>query len=155
MRRVAAFVLAATGLACCELPLYGQQKDSPKFELKFKPAKLESGDSELVKLQKARFNAAIEMVELHLMRIETGRDSISAVGLAIDRVVRHGLELNSDAKDRLELLEEALRFTKHVEDVVNLQYNAGFVSKIDRVQIRYTRLNLEIGLLTEKERGKR
>ena len=140
------------------LPIDAQEKEPQKlerFQLKLKPSKVESTDGELTKLQKERYNAALEVVELHLLRIEMGRDSVAGVGLAVDRLIQSGVELDSAAKDRQELLEEAVRFSKHVEEVVNRQYNAGFVTKSDLALSRYARLNAEIRLLKEKENGKK
>jgi hypothetical protein len=94
----------------------------------------------------------LEVVELHLLRIEMGRDSIAGVGLAVDRLVQSGIELETALKDRMDLLEETVRFSKHIEEVVNRQYNAGFVTKSDLALARYARLNAEIRLLKEKEK---
>jgi hypothetical protein len=135
-----------------------QEKETPKeehFKLKIKHAEFANGDSALVKLQKERYNAALEMVELHLLRVETGRDNIAGIGLAIERAIEAGFELKSNANDRQKLLEESVRFAKYVEEIVGRQYGAGIVSKSDVAMARYVRANAEIRLLREKETGKK
>jgi hypothetical protein len=131
------------------------RREGQKFELKLTPAKVEKGDSELLKLQKERYNSAVEMVQLHLLRIETGRDSMAGIGQSLDRAVQSFLDLESTSKEKQDLFAETVRFAKHVEEIVKRQQSAGFLSQSDVALARYVRLTAEIRLLKEKEGEKK
>jgi hypothetical protein len=144
--------LAITCLIVNSNSLQAKEKEPPKFELKLKTAIIEKDDSELRKLQKERYNTALEIVELQLRRLETGMGNLGGVTTAFDRVITSGLDLYPGGAVRVAILEEAVRYTKHVEEAVKTQFESGNVSKGELSIAHYTRLTAELRLLREKEK---
>jgi hypothetical protein len=151
--RLIGFILSAIQMAIPN-SLNAKEKEPSKFELKLKSAIVEKDDSEVRKLQKERYNTALELVDLLLRRLESGMGSISGVSTAFDRVITSGLDLYPSGPVRVIILEEAVRYTKHVEENVKVQFEAGVVGQSDVAVAHYTRLTAEIRLLREKEKQK-
>src|SRR4051794_34630252 len=145
----------AVAVLALPVALRADEKEPTAYELKLKPAVVGKDDAELLRLRKERYNAALEIVQLQLVRVESGRGNVGPVGPAIERVVVAGLELEPGPKERLALIEEAIRFAKHVEELAKLRFDAGQVPKDEVALARFIRLGAEIRLAREKERGKK
>ncbi len=145
------FLAMATIIAFCSPRIEADEKELPKYEFKLKAVDVKKADMPLAKLLKERYNAAIDCAHDEMERIEEGRSTIAAIGEAIDLMVGAGLELFTDPKERLAVLEESIRYTGFVEKITALRYEAGAVLRSDLMKARYLRLTAEIRLLREKE----
>jgi hypothetical protein len=159
--RVMKLSLAAAVLFTASAPLAAADKDlpdeklPPEFEIRLKPVKSAEGDSQLVKLQKERYNTALTIVRLRLLRVAAGKDTLVALGDTFERLVDAGLEILPTPKERLELLERAADAAKEMERIVNFSHKEGRISTDEFEQARFVRLSAEIRLLKEKDRGKK
>lgn len=127
----------------------------PDSELKFPPAKPHRDDGELRRLQKERYNAALEILQLEMLRVKAGQSQAQLLGEAVERVVVAGLDMEPGPKERLALLEEAVRVSKDVEQVAAAGFDAGRLLKADLLRARCDRLRTEIRVQREKERGRK
>jgi outer membrane protein TolC len=73
----------------------------------------------------------------------------------MDMLVGAGLELFSEPKERLAVLDESVRYSQHVEKITALRHEAGTVPRSDVSRAKYIRATAEIRLLREKEKPKR
>ena len=148
------FAILAITIPCAS-PLTADEKDAPKYEFKLKAVDVKNTDTPLAKLLKERYNAAIDFALDEMARIQEGRFTVMALGEAMDLMVGAGLELFSDPKERLAVLDESLRYSQHAEKITTLRYEAGAVPKSDVVTAKYIRLTAEIRILREKETKRR
>ena len=68
--KILLFIVAA--LLVSDTSRCANEKLPPKFELKLKLAAVADGDTELRKLQKERYNAALKMLPISLARFQAG-----------------------------------------------------------------------------------
>jgi hypothetical protein len=152
MRALASFLCT---LALAVAPANAaDEKGFSKFELKIKPTKVDQNDGELLKLQKERYNAAVEVVEVEMLRVEAGRQTAAGMGAAINRVVEAGLDFMTEPKERLALLDESIQAAKHIEQLMKLMYDNGVVNRSELAIARHSRLSMEIRRLREMNRKK-
>jgi uncharacterized protein related to proFAR isomerase len=153
--------LAVAVLFMASAPLAAADEKPPderpprEFEIKLKPVEIADGDSQLVKLQKERYNAALTVVKLRLLRVAAGKDTLVALGDTFERLVDAGLEVLPTPKERHELLERAVEAAKQMERIVTLLHKEGRISTDEFEQARFVRLSAEIRLLKEKEHAKK
>ncbi len=137
---------------CCIVCVAEEKDEGPNFAA----AKPEKNDSELRRLQKERYNNAVELLRQELNHFNAGQAGrANRVGQAIERIVIAGLELEPGPRERLAMLEEALRMSKYIEKIVSVAQQVGQGTTLDVCHARAHRLEAEIRLQREKERGKR
>ena len=132
-----------------------QEKEPEKYEFKLRAVELKKDDGPLAVKLKERYNTSIEHMLSLIPRIESGTVTIAANGEAIDMIVGAGLELFTEPKERIAVLEESLRFSQELERFAKSQFDAGQTRLSEMLKSRYIRQTAEIRLLREKERGKR
>jgi hypothetical protein len=150
------FLQLTVALQALSTALQADEKKPAAFALKLKPAVVGKDDSELLRLRKERFNTTADLVRVELARFASGqRDSVMKLGMALDRLVSAGLELELGPKERLAILEECVRISKDAETVVAGEVEAGQITVAELLRMRVFRLDAEIRLAREKERGKK
>jgi hypothetical protein len=130
-------------------------KELPKYVFQLKAVEVKNTDTPLTKLLKERYNAAIEIANDEMVRIEAGQSTITALAEAIDLTVSAGLELLIEPKERLALLEESLHYAQQAEKIAAVRYDAGAVPRSELSKAKLIRANAEIRLLREKEAKRR
>lgn len=125
-------------------------KELEKYTFNLKAVDIKKDDSALTKLQKERYNAAIDCAADEMLRIEAGRSTILALSEAVDMMTIAGLDLFTDAKERLAVLEESVRFAKYAEKIAEIRFESGAVPKSDVQKAKFIRLTAEIRVAREK-----
>jgi hypothetical protein len=127
-----------------------------ELQPRLKPRKIEKGDSALLTLQKERYNFALEAVQLVMERfVPAGKEPLQFVLDALERMVLAGLDIESDPKSRIAILEESVRLSKLIEGWVKAEFEAGKTTIANIAIASSARRSAEIRLLKEKEGKKR
>ncbi len=123
---------------------------------KFTPAKEDPKDDALRKLQKERYNAAVDEVNIRVKRMQAGTGEQDLMIQAAQRVVEAGLELNDKPADQVALLEKHVALAKYYEKVMKGMVDAGLkgVTAADAHYAKYARATAEIRLLRAQEKLK-
>jgi hypothetical protein len=83
--------------------------------LQAKPLKTEVGDAELPKLLKARYNAALRLLQVHHDMYLMGKIGTQDLVNTVHRFVRAGLEIHRQPKDRTDFLQKTLLYCAYVQ----------------------------------------
>jgi hypothetical protein len=127
----------------------------PAF-LTAKPLKPAEGDSELRKLQKERYNAALKAAVVRYQEYLAGRQGITVERLlvACRALMQAELELTNRPADEIAVREKFLAAARKIEDLTDRAFKAGQVNLGDLETARASRLTAEIELLRAKAIGK-
>jgi hypothetical protein len=125
----------------------------PAF-LTAKPLKPSEGDSELRKLQKERYNAAVKGAAARYQEYLAGRGTTEQLYAACRTVLRAELELADKPAEKVAVREKFLTLAKEVDMVEELRFQAGRSPVSEREAARVNRLTAEIELLQAREKAK-
>jgi hypothetical protein len=122
-----------------------------------KPAKVESGDDELTKLLKERYNCAQRelnsLVSALVARPQPG-PKLEEIFDTIRRLRDSEVELTDKPADQVKVHEKYLKVAKSFEDIQLELQRTGFATPADLDRARYWRLDAEVQLLKAKRQAK-
>jgi hypothetical protein len=119
-----------------------------------KPLESATGDDDLRKLLKERYNAAVDMGRARFQEYVAGRGTLDILLEAGRYVLRAEVELNDKPADQVRVREKYLELTKEIEKINNARFQAGQLSLADKEQAHYVRVDAEIQLLKAKRKAK-
>jgi hypothetical protein len=102
---------------------------------------------ELHQLLKARYAAAVSLLEIEEKRLEQGKSSLMKVWEAARRVGDSARELTGEPAEQLKALTTYLAVTCRLEEETNKAVALGAAPPSDKELARYLRLDAEIALL--------
>lgn len=114
-----------------------------------KPQGKKDGD-DLRKLLKERYATARAEIAEQTRQMKFARFDVNEFLGASQRLLRSGLELFDDPKDRVAFLSKHVKTLKSMEESMQARVNAGRGKMIDLFRVRYDRLDAEIHLLRAK-----
>lgn len=121
----------------------------------FRPFKEPAEGDEIGKLLMARYEEARSELKALSDESTGGRGQVSRQFAAGERVLRAGLDLCRDAKEKQALLTQYLNWALGVEKRIEARFQAGAVAAAERHLARYQRLEAELRLRKVKqEEGK-
>jgi hypothetical protein len=112
-----------------------------------KPLETATGDDDLRKLLKARYNTAVRVLAQDVEHYSQGRGMVDTLLPALRQVRDSRLELSDSSADHLVVLEVYSELARSIERLRDCQADAGRASIREVEQSRYTRLDAEIQLL--------
>jgi hypothetical protein len=115
--------------------------------LNAKSVEVKGADDDLRRLQKARYNAALDEGKARFNEYLAGRGGLEKLMAAARRVLESGLELNTGAADRIQLRVQLLELAREVEKISQAKYEAGRLPVAEMARARYLRADAEIQLL--------
>jgi hypothetical protein len=99
-------------------------------------------DDELLKLHKARHNAALNEVQACYEDLRQGNTTIHQLFNAGRRLLDSQLELATFSEEKIAALETALKITNQFEAILAAQLDNGYGSKRELARITYERLQV-------------
>jgi ribosome-associated translation inhibitor RaiA len=126
-----------------------------------KPLKPAPGDDELKRLFIARYNTALEEVQVRMERLQAGLAVFGRdmdMSDALKRFLEAELALATKPEDQIRVLQDHLKIAQKREKTVKLVIEAGQVGSrgswttADLASARYECLNLEIALVRAKQK---
>jgi len=115
------------------------------------PREPADGDSELTKLMKARFNAAVGELNARHDGVLRGSYLLDQLYDAGRRLLEAELALTENAEEQVAVLEKTIAVIEEFEQRVEQQVEAGLGATAELYRIRYEKLGLMIDLLKLKE----
>ncbi len=133
------------------------EKGLPEF-LTLEPLEAKPDDSELRKLQVARYNAAAAELAARRAILHAGSPPLAgydgpALMESARRLHKARLALAAEASQRIRAHEQYVEFLKSWEDTVEDLVENGRTSTVELHLARYRRLDAEIDLLREKNKA--
>jgi hypothetical protein len=111
------------------------------------------GDSELRKLSKARYNAALQEVKVRYQGFLAGRkeDTLDRLHAAARRLTAAEMALYDKPADQARIQEKYVQVTEQLLKIVKASYEAGRMSVADLEEARFVNLDAQIKLQTLRQ----
>jgi len=113
-----------------------------------------AGDSEVQKLKKERFAAALEELKLGARFLNQGSWDTTALYAVLEtgeRMVDCYSSVVPAAADRVALLTDYVEYTKFIENILQNRFEAGSLRKQDLLRGKWYRLDAECRLVVAKD----
>jgi hypothetical protein len=149
-------VLLLTATAAAR-PVPAAQKDDmplPRI-LSAKPLEIKGGDGELRRLQKERYNAAVQEAQARWQEYLAGRCDVDALSAVSRRVLDAGAPLNDKAADRVAFFAQYAELARDMDRVARARHEAGKIPISQAAHARYMRLDAEIRLIQARREAAR
>jgi hypothetical protein len=111
-----------------------------------KKAEPKAGDDDLRKLLIQRYNVALDELTQQCEDFKKSLTAQPAVFEAARHLVQADLEMQTEAKDRAKVIENALEIVKWYEGKLEAGLKSNIGSRAEFLRIQYTRLTFEIEL---------
>src|SRR5262245_56184807 len=134
---VALSVFAAGGTALAQRPSEKLQI-SPKVLAFLKPVEIGPKDGELEKKLKERQNAAVKLLEARVEEYKKGIRDMAPVFVAARLIAEAKLDLATDPKTKVAVLEQILEVAQALEQHLHQQVDKGFGSQAEYQRARLT-----------------
>jgi len=127
-------------------------KFSPKVMevLSAPPLELKDDDSQLLRLKKERFNAALNEAKARFDLYKRGLTKLPDLIEVGQRLFSAELALYDKPEDRVRVLQHHLDVYSEAEGNLERQVKEGLATQADLEQLRYNKASVEIDLLTTK-----
>jgi hypothetical protein len=127
-------------------------KFSPKVMevLSAPPLELKDDDSQLLRLKKERFNAALNEAKARFDLYKRGLTKLPDLIEVGQRLFSAELALYDKPEDRVRVLQHHLDVYNEAEGNLERQVKEGLATQADLEQLRYNKASVEIDLLTTK-----
>jgi hypothetical protein len=127
-------------------------KFSPKVMevLSAPPLELKDDDSQLLRLKKERFNAALNEAKARFDLYKRGLTKLPDLIEVGQRLFSAEVDLYDKPEDRVRVLQQHLDVFSEAEGNLERQVKEGLATQADLEQLRYNKASLEIDLLTTK-----
>ncbi len=149
MSRTTFFVVLLGALAGTSAPPARAQEEEYKLSplLTAKPLQAVAGDDELARLQKERYNTAVEEAKARYNEFLAGRGNQDKLLAVFQRLEGSGMKVNLTGADRIAFRQRYLEMMRDVEKITKAKYDAGKVPISEMLHARYLVQDAEIQLL--------
>ena len=122
--------------------------------LKAKPVDIGSQETDLDRLLKHRYNAALRATQLVTKEVIGGRRNPIEILPLASMLLDSKLELARDRKDRLVVLETHVQFMRYIDAFTMARFGVGNCSEVDCERVRYFLFDAQIRLQRAKNEVK-